>query len=258
VHLQNAELRPARGLAPDPCVGFSLPIQPARAWYLPWKFAVEWLAAALLAVPSSAVILILAVLVRATSPGKAFYQQKRLGLRGRVFTMVKLRTMAENCEGATGPVWSTEDDPRVTRLGRFLRQTHLDELPQLWNVLRGEMSLIGPRPERPEIAARLAESIPNYLDRIVVRPGLTGLAQVQLPADSNDQTVRRKLAYDRYYAAEIGPVLDLRVALCTCFYLSSLMLKALCHSMVRSYGHAIEQTIIRSELLAEKGAAQTA
>ena len=105
----------------------------------------------------------------------------RLGKNGRPFRLHKIRTMRHDCEKATGPRWAVPGDPRITPLGRFLRQTHLDELPQLWNVLRGEMSLVGPRPERPEFVPDLEQAIPHYRDRLLVRPGVTGLAQVQLP-----------------------------------------------------------------------------
>jgi lipopolysaccharide/colanic/teichoic acid biosynthesis glycosyltransferase len=257
VHLQNAELRPVRRTH----LSFDSPstapsIRPEYRWYVPLKAAVDWLAALLLAVPAGVMILLLAALVRLTSPGRAFYSQRRVGLNGRVFTMYKLRTMVENCELTTGPVWCTRDDPRVTGIGRILRDTHLDELPQIWNVLRGEMSLIGPRPERPEIVARLERTIPNYLDRIAVRPGLTGLAQVQLPADSDDDSVRRKLACDRYYASLLSPWLDLRIALCTCLYLFSAVLKALCHSLVSSCKREIERRFGDSALFEERPAAQ--
>jgi lipopolysaccharide/colanic/teichoic acid biosynthesis glycosyltransferase len=112
-------------------------------------------------------------------------------------------------------VWSVANDPRVTRAGRWLRDTHIDELPQLWNVLRGEMSLIGPRPERPEIAARIERSLPEFRDRLSVRPGLSGLAQVLLPPDADLQTVQNKLAHDLEYLRSVGPGLDLRIALAT-------------------------------------------
>src|SRR5205814_291249 len=115
-------------------------------------------------------------LVRITSRGPAFYTQTRLGLRGRTFTIYKLRSMYEYCENHSGPLWSSKDDPRVTPLGRFIRRTHIDELPQLWNILRGDMSLIGPRPERPEFLPKLETIVPRYRERLRVRPGVTGLA----------------------------------------------------------------------------------
>src|SRR5205823_316253 len=114
--------------------------------------------------------------------------------------------------------WSIPGDPRVTLIGQVLRRTHLDELPQLLNVLRGDMSLIGPRPERPEFLPELEAAFPRYRDRLAVRPGVTGLAQVQLPADSDLDSVREKLRHDLYYIQHLGPWLDLRILICTAFY----------------------------------------
>jgi lipopolysaccharide/colanic/teichoic acid biosynthesis glycosyltransferase len=123
--------------------------------------------------------------------------------------------MHHNCEKLTGPCWAVAGDPRVTRLGRFLRHTHLDELPQLWNVVRGEMSLVGPRPERPEFIEKLEQVLPRYRHRLFVLPGVTGLAQVQLPADRDLPGVSRKITYDLFYIREMGPFLDLKILLCT-------------------------------------------
>jgi lipopolysaccharide/colanic/teichoic acid biosynthesis glycosyltransferase len=153
--------------------------------------------------------------VKLTSRGPALYAQRRLGKGGRPYVLYKLRTMTHDCEKKTGPRWSTPGDPRVTPLGRILRRTHLDELPQLWNILRGEMSLIGPRPERPEFVSALEGALPCYRQRLLVRPGVTGLAQVQLPADTDLQSVRRKLAYDLYYIRMLSPGLDLKIVACT-------------------------------------------
>jgi lipopolysaccharide/colanic/teichoic acid biosynthesis glycosyltransferase len=125
--------------------------------------------------------------------------------------------MTHNCELKTGVRWATADDPRITRLGHFLRNTHLDELPQLWNVLKGEMSLVGPRPERPEFIPSLEQAIPHYCQRLLVRPGVTGLAQIHLPADTNLDSVRRKLAYDLFYVHQASFWLDLRIIACTAF-----------------------------------------
>src|SRR5439155_12868491 len=122
------------------------------------------------------VTLLSMLLVKLTSRGPALYTQTRLGRNGRPFTIYKLRTMQHRCESLTGARWSTPGDPRITPVGRFLRKTHLDELPQLWNVLRGDMALVGPRPERPEFVPQLEQAVPHYRDRLLVRPGVSGLA----------------------------------------------------------------------------------
>lgn len=178
--------------------------------------------AGLLLALTAPVIAAAALLVRLTSRGPAFYSQARVGLRGRSFTIYKLRTMTYNCEAATGARWSGPDDPRVTRVGRWLRRTHIDELPQLWNVLRGEMGLVGPRPERPEFVARLELLIPDYAGRLAVRPGVTGLAQVQLPPDTDLDSVRRKLRFDLYYLRHARPGLDLRILAATAVHVLGL------------------------------------
>lgn len=174
----------------------------------------RWLGAVLLllALP---VIGVLALLVRLTSSGPAIYRQRRLGLRGSEFVLYKIRTMRHNAEAHTGPVWCAANDRRVTPIGRFLRWSHLDELPQLYNVARGEMCLVGPRPERPEIANRLEARVPLYGRRLAVLPGITGLAQVRLPADSDVQSVRRKLALDLAYIRHGSLGLDLRILAAT-------------------------------------------
>jgi lipopolysaccharide/colanic/teichoic acid biosynthesis glycosyltransferase len=179
------------------------------------KVAADRVIALVLIVLAAPLIALLAALVRAGSRGPAIYRQVRLGRGGRPFSMYKIRTMAHDCERATGPTWSIPGDPRVTRLGRFLRRTHLDELPQLWNVLRGEMSLVGPRPERPEIIGQLERVLPRYRDRLAVLPGVTGLAQVQLPPDTEVSGVRVKLDYDFCYIARMAPGLDARLIVAT-------------------------------------------
>jgi lipopolysaccharide/colanic/teichoic acid biosynthesis glycosyltransferase len=179
------------------------------------KVVLDLVFAGVLLVIAAPVITLMALLVKLTSKGPAFYTQLRVGRNGRVFWIYKLRTMTHNCESQSGAKWATAGDSRVTLVGRFLRKTHLDELPQLWNVLRGDMSLVGPRPERPEFCPGLEAQIPNYRDRLVVRPGLTGLAQVQLPADTDVESVRRKLIYDLYYIEQMGFWLDLRLILST-------------------------------------------
>ena len=181
------------------------------------KVVVEWLTAALLLLSVAPLVGVLALIVRWVSPGPAFYSQIRLGKDGRPFRIYKLRTMRDRCEAHTGPVWSCVNDPRVTPLGRFLRDTHLDELPQLWNVLRGEMSLIGPRPERPEIADRIADTLPEFHLRLQIRPGVTGLAQLRWMPDSTLAQVSQKLANDLYYIQNLSLLMDFRIGAATVF-----------------------------------------
>ena len=150
------------------------------------------------------------VAVRLTSRGPALYRQRRLGLGGAPFSMFKFRTMRHS-EAPEEAVWASENDPRVTPVGRVLRKTRLDELPQVLNVLRGEMSVVGPRPEQPVIAARLAAAIPDYTRRLAVRPGLTGWAQVHHGYDQTLDDVRIKLRYDLDYVARASVGFDLRI-----------------------------------------------
>jgi lipopolysaccharide/colanic/teichoic acid biosynthesis glycosyltransferase len=188
---------------------------PVRGVYFACKGVIDFALALVILVLAAPVIVLGALAVILTSRGPAFYSQRRLGLRGRPFRIYKVRTMAHDCERQSGVCWAKANDPRVTPVGRFLRRTHVDELPQLWNVLRGEMSLVGPRPERPEIIDRLEKEIDRYRDRLRVRPGMTGLAQVQLPADSDLEGVRRKVAYDLYYVGALSAWLDVRLLACT-------------------------------------------
>lgn len=146
--------------------------------------------------------------IRLESRGPALYRQVRLGRGGRPFTLWKFRTMVDGAERDTGPVWAARRDPRVTRVGRVLRRWHLDELPQVVNVLRGEMSLVGPRPERPALAERAARTAPGFSLRLAVRPGIAGLAQMR---GAGHRDPRVKLRYDLQYIASMGPWLDLRL-----------------------------------------------
>jgi lipopolysaccharide/colanic/teichoic acid biosynthesis glycosyltransferase len=168
-----------------------------------------------LLVPALPLMLAAMALVCLTSRGWPIYTQTRLGVGGRRYKIYKIRSMYQDCERLTGARWSTPNDPRVTPVGRFLRLTHIDELPQLLNVLRGEMSLVGPRPERPELATQIEKALPCYRERLAVRPGVTGLAQVQLPPDIDLEGVRRKLACDLYYIQKVSFWLDLRIVIAT-------------------------------------------
>lgn len=153
----------------------------------------------------------LALIIRLDSPGSVFYSQERMGLNGRVFRIYKFRSMRADAEAQTGAVFSQKGDPRVTRIGRLMRKTRLDELPQLLNVLRGDMSIVGPRPERPEHIKRLTEKIPFYRTRLVIRPGLTGWAQVRYNYGSTDEDALVKLQYDLYYIRHQSFALDLNI-----------------------------------------------
>jgi len=171
--------------------------------------------AAILLIFLMPVILTTIIVVRLTSRGPGIYRQRRVGLNGRVFTMYKIRTMRVDAESDTGAVWSIDNDPRITLVGWYLRKLHLDEFPQLVNVLYGQMALVGPRPERPEIIPVLAENILGYLDRLSVQPGMTGLAQVNLLPDCDLDDVRKKLALDLTYIKQATLFLDLRIIIYT-------------------------------------------
>ncbi len=204
-----------RGFLPPTLEIHHAPIRKRRSGYERVKRILDVTAATVMFVLSLPVMLIACTIVRLSSAGPAIYVQTRLGRNGRPFSILKIRTMIDNCESLTGPRWSLPGDPRITPVGRFLRATHIDELPQLWNVIRGDMSLIGPRPERPEIISRLLNDIPDYQDRLRVRPGITGLAQVQLPPDSDVFTVADKLVLDRAYIQSVGFILDFLILICT-------------------------------------------
>jgi lipopolysaccharide/colanic/teichoic acid biosynthesis glycosyltransferase len=183
------------------------------------KNTADFAIAATILVLSLPVMILAYLAIRLTSRGPAFYSQLRLGQGGKPYVIYKLRSMYHNCERTSGIQWSTRGDPRVTPVGRILRKTHIDEIPQLWNVLRGEMSLIGPRPERPELVVKLEQDLPYYRDRLLVKPGLTGLAQIQLPPDTDLDSVRNKLVLDRVYVSRRSLWLDFRIYLATAFYL---------------------------------------
>src|SRR5262245_48106883 len=176
-----------------------------------WKRACDFGFGTVLLALALPVIAATWALVRLTSPGPGFYSQVRVGLRGRHYRIYKIRTMTHNCEAGSGAKWATKGDSRITPVGRILRKLHLDELPQLWNVLRGDMSLVGPRPERPEFVVPLEREVAGYTERHRVRPGVTGLAQIQLPADTDVESVRTKLVLDRHYVENASLWLDLRI-----------------------------------------------
>lgn len=161
------------------------------------------------------VILVTAVLVKLESKGPAFYRQRRVGLYGQGFDCVKLRSMRQDAEVAGTAVWAEKDDPRITRVGRFIRKVRIDELPQCWSVLKGEMSFVGPRPERPQFVEDLEQKLPYYAERHMVKPGITGWAQINYPYGASIEDSRQKLEYDLYYAKNYSPFLDLLILLQT-------------------------------------------
>jgi len=217
----------------------------AQKGYREIKPVVDRVFAFILLAALSPLMLAIAALVKVTSPGPVLFSQIRVGENrrrvdrrkagtdiyewgnklhicrrvenqcGRLFKVYKFRTMNVDAESETGPIWAAQNDPRVTAFGRFLRRTHLDELPQLFNVLRGEMSLVGPRPERPFFVQQLKESVAGYCNRLLVKPGITGLAQVRHRADENLDDVVRKLAYDRLYVARVCLFVDVLILLQT-------------------------------------------
>lgn len=200
--------------------------QMKHRWYPPVKVVADSILALVLLALTMPFTLLGAILVKISSPGPAFYLQTRLGKDGRLYRIIKLRTMVQDAEAKSGPVWSQSGDPRVTRIGRILRKTHIDEFPQLFNVLMGQMSLVGPRPERPEIAASLDWEVERYSDRTIVRPGITGLAQLRLPPDSDIEGVRKKVACDLYYVKNMSPWLDFRLVVFTAWLFAKVFLDA--------------------------------
>lgn len=156
---------------------------------------------------------VVALLVKLDSPGPVLYRQERVGLNEQNFTIFKFRTMRQNAEQATGAVWAQQNDPRITRMGNFLRKTRLDELPQLLNVLKGDMSFVGPRPERPEFVETLNEKIPYYSKRHFMKPGVTGWAQVCYPYGASENDSLEKLRYDLYYLKNYSLLLDFIIIL---------------------------------------------
>lgn len=160
-------------------------------------------------------MLVVSILIKLESPGPILYRQQRVGLHGRPFVIYKIRSMRQDAEAAGVPQWATVGDPRVTRIGRFIRYTRIDELPQLFNVLRGEMSVIGPRPERPFFVDQIVAQVPFYAQRHCVKPGITGWAQINAPYGASLEDARDKLGYDLYYAKNRSFLLDLWILVCT-------------------------------------------
>lgn len=185
---------------------------------LRWQRGLNFVASSALLVGLAPLMVVIAAIVKLSSKGPAIYRQRRIGQFGMPITIRKFRTMYHECEKFSGPKWCVPGDPRITRIGYWLRKTHLDELPQLWNVVRGEMSLVGPRPERPEIGPTLVENLPDYYERYIVLPGITGHAQIHLPPDQDVGDVRKKLQLDREYIQQMNCWFDLRTLVKTVFH----------------------------------------
>ncbi|AMO71941.1 TIGR03013 family XrtA/PEP-CTERM system glycosyltransferase [Sphingorhabdus sp. M41] len=161
------------------------------------------------------IILLFAVLIKMESRGDSFFKQERVGLYGQKFKILKLRSMCVDAESEGEAIWATKNDPRVTRIGRLIRKVRIDELPQAWSVLKGEMSFVGPRPERPQFVEDLQTKMPFYAERHIVKPGITGWAQINYPYGASTEDARHKLEYDLYYAKNYTPFLDLLIILQT-------------------------------------------
>jgi len=201
----NLDGLPVVGLRENPHLGLNLVV----------KRAMDIVLSLLGLIVLSPLLLLIALLVKLTSKGPVFYRQERCGLNGKPFWMLKFRSMRENAEAQTGAVWASKDDPRRTWFGTLLRKTSLDELPQLFNVLRGDMSLVGPRPERPRFIQQFARSIPSYMARHRVKAGITGWAQVH--GWRGNTSLRKRIQYDLYYITHWTPMLDVRILFMTLY-----------------------------------------
>ena len=186
-------------------------IRVARRRFNELKRALDILMGALGLVVALPIIALTGIFIKIVSPGPIFFTQKRMGRKGRIFSIYKMRTMSVNAEKETGAIWARENDPRLIKFGKYIRKMHIDEFPQFFNVLRGEMSVIGPRPERPEIAAKLKEVIVDYEKRLDVKPGITGLAQVWHKYDETLIDVKKKIKYDLLYIRKMCLLVDLRI-----------------------------------------------
>lgn len=194
---------------------FGYVIQFARRRFIEFKRCFDIIVASFGLVATAPFMAMTAVAIKVVSPGPVFFRQERVGLNGRLFEIYKMRTMYLDAEKETGPVWAQEDDPRLIRFGKLIRKLHLDELPQLINVIRGEMSIVGPRPERPVFVEDLSVKIPDYAKRLTVKPGITGLAQVFHKYDETIKDVKKKVKYDLLYIREMCLMVDIRILLRT-------------------------------------------
>jgi sugar transferase (PEP-CTERM system associated) len=173
------------------------------------------IASSILLLITMPIVIVFAILVKLESKGPAFYRQVRVGLFGQPYSVLKLRSMRQDAEVSGKAVWAEKNDPRITLIGKFIRKVRIDELPQTWNVLKGEMSFVGPRPERPEFVADLEQQLSYYAERHMVKPGITGWAQINYPYGASIDDARHKLEYDLYYAKNYTPFLDILILLQT-------------------------------------------
>jgi exopolysaccharide biosynthesis polyprenyl glycosylphosphotransferase len=180
-------------------------------WEKKVKRMMDIIIALVMLITNSPILLATAIAIKLNSKGPVFYLQERCGLLGKPFKIIKFRSMRVNAESASGPVWSQKNDPRVTAVGRFIRKVRIDEIPQMWNVLKGEMSLIGPRPERPFFVEKLAKEIPYYRRRLRVRPGVTGWAQVKHKYDETVEDVKEKVKFDLFYIENMSLRMDFKI-----------------------------------------------
>ena len=182
--------------------------EPVKNDYLPLKRLFDILSASGLMVATSPIVLLFGILVKMETPGKMFYTQERVGYMGKRFKVTKPRSMYTDAEKNSGAVWASKNDSRVTKVGKFIRKTRIDELPQLWNVIKGDMSMIGPRPERPELTEKFSREVKDFEQRLRVLPGLTGYAQVH---GGYDVTPKEKYKLDKYYMDNISLKEDLKI-----------------------------------------------
>ncbi len=195
--------------------GGSLLMEFARRQFRIFKEVMDFVGGGLLLLAFAPVMLLCAILIKWSDPkGPVLYCQVRVGLNGRLFTIYKLRSMYVDAEAA-GAQWAGKSDPRVIPVCKWMRRSHVDELPQLWNIFRGEMSLVGPRPERPEMFEKLCQQVPEFEQRLTVKPGLTGLAQIKNGYDTDMDSVRRKLDYDLEYIRNMSLGQELKLLFAT-------------------------------------------
>ena len=186
-------------------------------WEAKVKRFLDLVFAFMILVFTSPVMLLTSLVIKLDSRGPVLFKQERCGLNGKIFNIYKFRSMRQDAEKLTGPVWSTKDDPRITRVGKFVRKVRIDELPQIINILKGEMSLVGPRPERPFFVEKLSLEIPYYKRRLKVRPGITGWAQVKHKYDETVEDVKEKLKYDLFYIENMSLRMDFKIMFRTVF-----------------------------------------